>query len=140
MDFEFTGGIVKKHFVLIKKRASVTPKPKPKPEPKPIPTPVVKPTPTPEPTPTPTVEPEPEKPVEKPTVTAGGAPGTIFISSLPPMADVYMDGKKIGKTNIDKLKIKSGTHTMKFVKGSKEVTKQMTFTAGENPSQLVRLK
>lgn len=137
IDFEFTGGIVKKHFVLSKK---TTPVVTPTPRPKPKPTPIAKPTPKPVIETTPLPEPEPVKPVERPVATSGGSPGTIFISSLPPMADVYMDGTKIGKTNIDKLKIKSGTHVMKFVKGAKELTKQMTFTSGENPSQLVRLK
>ncbi|MFP4418867.1 MAG: PEGA domain-containing protein [Chitinispirillaceae bacterium] len=50
-----------------------------------------------------------------------------------------MDGKMIGKTNVDKLNIKSGTHTMRFVKGAKEVEKQMTFKPGDNPSQMVRI-
>jgi hypothetical protein len=75
-----------------------------------------------------------------PSTPTGGPPGTIFISSLPPMADVYMDGRKIGKTNIAELKITAGKHTMKFVKGDKELTKTMTFTDGKNPSQLIRLK
>ncbi len=69
-----------------------------------------------------------------------GEPGTVFFSSLPPMADVYVDGTKIGKTNISELKITSGTHTLKFVKGSKNYTETMTFTPGKNPSKLIRLK
>lgn len=129
MDIKYTGGSVKKHFVLA--RTPITPRPTPSPTKKatvttkPTPTkPVVTPKPTPKPT---------------PSVT-GGASGTVFISSLPPMADVYMDGKLIGKTNIDKLKVSAGTHSMKFVKGDKQLTKQMTFKTGENPSQLIRLK
>jgi len=51
-----------------------------------------------------------------------------------------MDGKLIGKTNRDELKIRSGTHTMRFVKGGKEVTKKMTFKPGSNPSQLIRIQ
>jgi hypothetical protein len=100
--------------------------PQPTEPPKPIETVT---TPTPAPTPAP-----------RPTPSTGGSSGTIFISSLPPMADVYMDGKLIGKTNIDKLTITGGTHTMRFVKGDKELTKEMTFQSGENPSQLIRLK
>lgn len=129
MNIQYTGGSVKKHFVLAK--APITPKPTPSPTKTTVTTtkPVVTPKPTPKPTPRPT-----------PTPSTGGASGTVFISSLPPMADVYMDGKLIGKTNIDKLKVTTGTHTMRFVKGDKELSKQMTFKAGENPSQLIRLK
>jgi hypothetical protein len=56
------------------------------------------------------------------------------------MADVFMDGVKIGKTNIAELKVKVGTHEMKFSKEGKELVKTMTFTEGKNPSQLIRLK
>lgn len=130
LDVRYRGGTVKKHFVLA--QAPVAPKPKPSPTKPTVTTP--KPTP---PEPVTTTKPTP-KPTPKPTT--GGAAGTIFISSLPPMADVYMDGKLIGKTNIDKLKVTAGTHTMKFAKGDKQLTKQMTFKAGENPSQLIRIK
>lgn len=64
---------------------------------------------------------------------------TIFLSSLPPVADIYMDGVRIGTTNTDDCQVTPGTHTMKFVKGSRELVKKMTFTAGRNPSQLVHL-
>ncbi len=153
MNIEFNGGTYKKHFSLMKAASEVKPPPKTTVAEKPPSTTPVKTTAKPtttkpvattpkkeaEPvTTTPTATKKPEKPpvAEKPK----GAPGTIFISSLPPMADVYMDGKKIGKTNIAELKITAGTHTMKFVKGPKELTKQMTFTAGKNLSQLIRLK
>jgi hypothetical protein len=56
------------------------------------------------------------------------------------MADVFMDGKKIGKTNIAELKVTAGTHVMLFVKGKKRLEKKMSFTSGKNPSQLIRLK
>ncbi|MFW6209856.1 MAG: PEGA domain-containing protein, partial [Spirochaetota bacterium] len=69
-----------------------------------------------------------------------GEPGSIFIASIPPVADVYMDGKMIGKTNIAELKVVSGKHTMKFVKGAKEVTREMTFQPGKNPSQMIRIQ
>ncbi len=142
-NVEFTSGKVKKHFEL--ERVTVAPEPKPtpkpvvtpKPTPRPEPKPVVR---TPAPTPRPTPKPTPKPVTPTPSTPAGGPPGTIFISSLPPMADVYMDGKKIGKTNIAELKITAGTHTMKFVKGAKQLTKTMSFTAGSNPSQLIRLK
>ena len=59
---------------------------------------------------------------------------------MPPVADVYMDGKLIGKTNISKLNVSPGTHSMKFVKGTIEVTEDMTFKPGDNPSHFLILK
>lgn len=136
MNVNYTGGTVKKHFVLT--RAPITPKPTSSSTRTTASTTKT----TSQPTPTqPVVRPKPKPtPKPRPTPSSGGAAGTVFISSLPPMADVFMDGRPIGKTNIDKLKISAGTHTMKFVKGDKQLTKQMTFKAGENPSQLIRLK
>ena len=103
--------------------------------------------PPPEPAPAPQAPaPEPAPDVSSPppaTATSGGAGGesaTIFISSMPPVADVYMDGKLIGKTNISKLNVSAGTHSMRFVKGSVEVTEDMTFKAGDNPSHFLILK
>jgi len=55
------------------------------------------------------------------------------------VAEVYMDGKYVGKTNLEELKVKSGTHEMKFVKSGKEFTKSMKFDAGKNPSQMIRI-
>ena len=81
---------------------------------------------------------------EPPAPAASQAPqgesGTIFIASIPPVADVYMDGTRIGKTNVEELKITAGTHTMKFVKGTKEIEKVMTFQPGKNASQMVRIQ
>ncbi len=135
MNFEYTGGSSTKHFTLVKKKVTEKPVTTTKPAastpaattPKPTTT-----TPVATPTPKPATTPKPAKPA--------GEPGSIFISSLPPMADVYMDGVKIGKTNIAELKITAGEHTMRFVKGAKETTKKMTFKPGKNPSQLIRLK
>jgi hypothetical protein len=50
-----------------------------------------------------------------------------------------MDGVRIGKTNVEELKVTAGTHSMKFVKGAAETSKEMTFVAGKNPSQMVRI-
>ncbi len=65
--------------------------------------------------------------------------GTIYLSTLPPNADVYLNGKKIGTSNTD-LTVFPGTYTMRFEKGDKKIVKRMTFVSGKNPSQLVRLK
>jgi cytoskeletal protein RodZ len=83
----------------------------------------------------------PPAPVPEPPAAAaeGGEAASVFIASIPPVADIYMDGKLVGKTNISELKVVSGKHTMRFVKGDKEITKEMTFQPGKNPSQMVRL-
>jgi anti-anti-sigma regulatory factor/cytoskeletal protein RodZ len=100
------------------------------------PAPVVTPTP-PAPTPTPPAPvPTPQAPTPEPV--AGGEESTIFIGTLPPLADVYMDGKFIGKSSTE-LKVSPGTHTLRFVKGDKEFTKQFTFQTGKNPGTFVKL-
>lgn len=90
------------------------------------------------------VKPKPSKRIKKKPVLqsnkTSAQSGTIFISSFPPMAEVYMDGKYIGITSKDHLKITSGTHTMEFRKGDIKVIKKMTFKPGKNPSKLIRLK
>jgi anti-anti-sigma regulatory factor len=129
--------------------------PKPEPRPKPVVTaPPVERTP---PSNIEVIEDEPppvKKPVvtERPRVTAppvettpepassGGEPASVFIASIPPVADIYMDGTLIGKTNISELKVTAGTHTLKFVKGDKEISKQQTFQPGKNPSMMVRIQ
>jgi anti-anti-sigma regulatory factor len=69
-----------------------------------------------------------------------GDPGTIFIATIPPVAEVYMDGKLIGKSNVDELNVTSGTHMIKFVKSGKEIMKELTFKAGKNPSQMIKIQ
>jgi anti-anti-sigma factor len=86
-------------------------------------------------------EPEPAlppPPVSQPVATSSGD-ASIFIASIPPVADVYLNGKLIGKTNVSELKLPSGTHVLKFVKGPKEVTQEVTVQSGKNPSKMVRL-
>jgi anti-anti-sigma factor len=74
------------------------------------------------------------------TASAGtGGEALIFIASIPPVADVFLGDKLIGKTNVSELKIPAGTQTLRFVKGGKEITKQLTLQAGKNPSQMVRI-
>ncbi|MBD3316235.1 MAG: PEGA domain-containing protein, partial [Chitinivibrionales bacterium] len=148
---DYTGGSKSEHFALNEKPERTAPPPAPAPAPKPKPKPepeaVASTTPSsepaetsPKPTPTRQSAPPPSTPQSQPAAsTGGGAPGTIFIASIPPVADVYMNGEKIGRTNIAELKITAGTHTMRFVKGGKEITKSMTFKAGKNPSQMVKI-
>lgn len=131
---EYTGGTRQESFRLEKEEAPVVSRP-PEPEPEVAPPPKPAPEPVAPPPPPPAPKPEPA-----PAPAAGGEAATVFIASIPPVADVYMDGKLIGKTNITKLNVQAGAHNMRFVKGAQEVTKDMTFKAGDNPSQLVNLK
>jgi hypothetical protein len=66
-------------------------------------------------------------------------PATVFISSFPPVASVYMDGQLVGKTNVGYVKVTSGKHTMQFIKGDKTCTQDMTFIEGQNPATMVKL-
>lgn len=135
---EFTGGNKSESFRLEREvTAKPAPVPAPAPEPEaaePAPTPTPKAAPAPAPAPAPAAEPAPA------AAAPSGEPATVFIASIPPVADVYMDGKLIGKTNITKLNVTAGSHSMRFVKGTQEVSKDMTFKGGDNPSQLVNLK
>lgn len=128
---EFTGGTSRESFTL-SKAAYVAPPPPPQPivkaEPK-----ITPPPPAPEP------EPVAPPPAPAPVVSGGGGDASIFIASIPPVADVYLDGKLVGKTNVSELKLPTGTYTLRFVKGAKEMSKTVTLTAGKNPSQMVRL-
>ncbi len=69
-----------------------------------------------------------------------GYTAQIFIASLPPVADVYMDGEYVGKTNISKMNVKPGAHNMKFVKGGKAREVEMDFKEGINKSKFVNIK
>jgi len=109
--------------------------PEPVETPKPAPV-VAAPEPTQEaPAPTPAPAPAPAPAAEP---AAGSGEATIFIGTLPPLADVYMDGKYIGKSSTE-LKVTPGTHTLRFVKADKEFSKQFTFQAGKNPGTFVKL-
>lgn len=134
VTFEYTGGTSNQSISLDREAA---------PPPPPVTsTPKYTPVETPPPPPPSYEEPEPAlpppPPVSQPVATSSGD-ASIFIASIPPVADVYLDGKLIGKTNVSELKLPSGTHVLRFVKGAKEVTKEVTVQSGKNPSQMVRL-
>jgi hypothetical protein len=110
-----------------------TPEPAPS-APAPAPQPS-QPTPAAQPAPAPVVivpPPQTEPEVER-------KPATVFISSFPPVASVYMDGQLVGKTNVGYVKVTSGKHTMQFIKGDKTCTQDMTFLEGQNPATMVKL-
>jgi formylglycine-generating enzyme required for sulfatase activity len=64
---------------------------------------------------------------------------TVLFSSDPQCADVYMDNEHIGKTDQSPLAVSPGMHSLRFVKDGRELTQQMTFSSGRNPSQKVVL-
>ncbi len=134
---EFTGGTKSESFRLEKEAAApAAAKPAPAPAPEaaePEAEPATPPSPKAAPAPAPEAAPAP-------AASSAGEAATVFIASIPPVADVYMDGKLIGKTNITKLNVTAGSHSMRFVKGTQEASKDMTFKGGDNPSQLVNLK
>ncbi|MCX7725997.1 MAG: PEGA domain-containing protein [Chitinispirillaceae bacterium] len=105
----------------------------------------VPPPPTPRSTTTPSpgvATPTPSRPTttsSTPSFGGEGGEAVIFIASIPPLADVYLGDKMIGKTNAAELKLPAGVQTLRFVKGPKEITKQFTLKPGKNPSQMVRL-
>ena len=82
--------------------------------------------------------PPPAQQTAKPK-TAGGT-GTIFISSVPPRADIYYKGKKIGRSNVDKLTLPVGRAVLTFKKGSLEKEIEYFIEAGRNKSPLIRLQ
>lgn len=146
--FEFTGGKVRENFSLRKaavvapppvtySEPAIVPEPEPEPEPEPYTPPAQKYTP-------PAAEPEPVvRSTPEPTPVSSsfsGGEASIFIASIPPVADVFLDGKLVGKTNVSEIKLPAGTHNLKFVKGVKEATKAITVQPGKNPSQMVRLQ
>lgn len=135
ISFDYTGGSTRESITLEKE---YTPPPPP-----PVASTPKSYVPVETPPPPPPVVPEPEPvlpppPVSQPVASSGGD-ASIFIASIPPVADVFLNGKLIGKTNVSELKLPSGTHMLKFVKGTKETTKEVTVQTGKNPSQMVRL-
>ncbi|MBN1980020.1 MAG: PEGA domain-containing protein [Chitinivibrionales bacterium] len=66
--------------------------------------------------------------------------GMIFLSSLPPIADIYLNGKKIGTTNVNYIWMPVGTHLLTFIKNGIAAKKEIIIKPGKNPSQIVFLK
>jgi hypothetical protein len=64
---------------------------------------------------------------------------TIFISSVPPIVDVYMDNKFIGKTNTGLLPVLPGEHELKFIQNENEVIKKIQFEKGKNKPLYIKL-
>lgn len=69
-----------------------------------------------------------------------GKPARININTQPESASVYMDGTLIGITDKPKyLYVTSGSHLMRFVKDSLDVSKEMSFYEGDNSPTRINL-
>lgn len=64
----------------------------------------------------------------------------IFFNSMPPRAEIFLNGQKIGETNIAPVKVKPGTYNLEFKKDGKSGTWSGTLKNGKNPSALIRLQ
>lgn len=154
-SFDFTGGNIKKNYMLENEVVSSTPMPPPAIEPEIVRQPqeletVIKPTEDKVSSPTIVKKDDPvagdmlEKPtVERQEITTPSSGGNgeahVFIASIPPVAEVFLGEKLIGRTNVGEMIIPTGVQTLNFVKGDKKLTQQFTFEKGKNPSKLVRL-
>ncbi len=137
-ELEFTGGILKESITL-EKDIPVPPPNVKKEEPKEEPE-VQQPVKASEPVEEVEVaEPVRNTPPPPPPAATINGDASIFIASIPPVADVYLNGKLVGRTNVSEIKLPSGTITLRFVKGPKEATQEVTLQPGKNPSRLVRL-
>ncbi|MEW6102779.1 MAG: PEGA domain-containing protein [bacterium] len=68
-----------------------------------------------------------EKPKQQPL---GGGSGYCFITSIPSQADIFLDGRLIGKTPIREFVISPGRHTLKAsLSGFKEAEKEIIVSA-----------
>jgi len=64
----------------------------------------------------------------------------MFIATLPPMAEVYVNGRFVGTSNGGELKVPVGTHIFRFVKNGVEKAETITVSPGKNPTMFVNLK
>lgn len=74
----------------------------------------------------------PEIPKEKPIPHIGGGGGRCFITSIPPGAEIFLDGKFIGKTPIRDFIISGGHHQLKAsLSGFKDQEKEVIINQEE---------
>jgi|WetSurMetagenome_2_1015567.scaffolds.fasta_scaffold1135178_2 hypothetical protein len=68
-----------------------------------------------------------------------GCSGAIFICSSPAVAEIFLNGNLIGRTNVAELKLPCGTLNLQFRKKDKVVNKFVPIQAGKNPSLFITL-
>jgi hypothetical protein len=71
--------------------------------------------------------------------TAPERSGAVFIATIPPAADIFIDGQKIGKAN-ETVRAPAGTPEVEFVKGDLRVQRTITIAPGKNPAAIIRLQ
>jgi hypothetical protein len=64
--------------------------------------------------------------------------GKIFFASIPPIADIYLNGVLKGRTNTKEIRLPCGSYCLEFRKDRKRATLFVTIDVGKNPSQLVK--
>ncbi len=119
---------------------SVRPPPSPPPETRAEPEPEPRPEPKPEPQPETRPEPVPQKthkakrPPRKRRRAAVKKPAGLITVTTEPPADIFMDGRKLGRGSIERLKVKAGKHKLRVVarQGSRK-----TMTVAVKPGEHV---
>ncbi len=65
---------------------------------------------------------------------------SIYFNSLPPMADIYENGKLIGKTNMKPIETTTGSHTYTFKKAGRTAKTTVNLRSGKNNAPMIRLQ
>jgi DNA repair exonuclease SbcCD ATPase subunit len=81
-------------------------------------------------------EPKTEKTAQGPPSPADA---TVYFSSMPPGARVYIDGRFVGNADAGNLRVRSGIHTVQLVSGGDTCVKRMRFKTGKNPVVFVKV-
>lgn len=68
------------------------------------------------------------------------ATATIYITSTPSSADIFMDKKFIGKANKDVVRLLPGKHEITLIKGDMYYRDTLYFQTGNNTSLHITLK
>ncbi len=77
-------------------------------------------------------DPPPAPPAAAPFTPGSGPPGEIFLSSSPARADIYVNGKNIGKKTPAKLDLPSGSHQIRMVKDGQSASVEHRVDVGKN--------
>ncbi len=73
------------------------------------------------------------------TTEAAGATATVYIKTEPPGADVFMDGKYVGKANADVVYVYPGKHEITLIKDDRYFQETYEFQQGSNQPIDVKL-
>ena len=59
--------------------------------------------------------------------------GTIYITSTPPKADIFLDGELIGQTSTTEIELPVGEYDLLLVQGNIQKTVRVKIVRGSNP-------